>query len=147
MDSGLNAVLWFLAVLAVIPLLLWLLRRSPLGAGLVGGPAAAHGVPRTVAVLPLSPQHKVVTVEVGQGEDRLWLVLGMSPQGLRTLHTMDPGQAPVVTPQAPPQAAFTQLLNRMRTGHTGPGTGPEGRGHDGDGGAGGGGGGGDWTRR
>jgi flagellar protein FliO/FliZ len=121
MQPGLNAVMWFVAILVAIPLVLWLLKRSPLGAGLSGGSAgAAPGVPRPVAVLPLSAGHKLITVEVGQGEDRLWLVLGMSPQGLRTLHTMQPGQVPAATAQVPPQAAFSQLLNRMRSGHLGP---------------------------
>jgi flagellar protein FliO/FliZ len=138
MQPGWNALLWFLAVLALIPLVLWLLRRSPLGAGLTGGSAAAHGVPRAVAVLPLSPQHKLVTVEVGQGDDRLWLVLGLGPQGVSNLHTMDPGQAPPAPAQALPQAAFSQLLSRMRSGQSGPGpSGPGGPGAaDGD-----------WTRR
>ena len=126
MQPGLNAVLWFVAVLAAIPSVLWLLKRSPLGAGLSGGsPGTAPGAPRPVSVLPLSAGHKLVTVEVGQGEDRLWLVLGMSPQGLRTLHTMSPGQAPVAPRQAPPQAAFTQLLNRMRSGGLAPNAGDD----------------------
>ncbi len=125
MQPSLNALLWFVAVLVAIPVVLWLLKRSPLGAGLAGGShGAAPGAPRPVAVLPLSAQHKLVTVEVGQGEDRLWLVLGMGPQGLRTLHTMNPGQARAAGPAPPPQAAFTQLLNRMRNG----GPGPDGRG-------------------
>jgi flagellar protein FliO/FliZ len=67
-------------------------------------------------VLPLSAQQKLVTVEVGQGEDRLWLVLGVTPQGIRTLHTMT-AQTPVedaaVLPP-PPSAAFAQLLARLR---------------------------------
>ncbi len=121
MQPGLNAFLWFVAVLALIPLVLWLLRRSPLGAGLTGGSQGFQpGAPRPVAVLPLSAQHKLVTVEVGHGEDRLWLVLGMGPQGLRTLHTMKPGPAPKAAEQAPPQAAFSQLLKRMRSGNLGP---------------------------
>jgi flagellar protein FliO/FliZ len=129
MQSGLNAFLWFLAVLALIPLVLWVLRRSPLGAGLTGGSNGFKpGAPRPVAVLPLSAQHKLVTVEVGHGDDRLWLVLGMGPQGLRTLHTMNPGPASKAAEQAPPQAAFTQLLNRMRSGNLGPGSGDSGPG-------------------
>jgi flagellar protein FliO/FliZ len=131
MQPGLNAALWFVAVLALIPLLLWLLRRSPLGAGLAGGHTAAHGAPRPVAVLPLTAQHKLVTVEVGQGEDRLWLVLGVGPQGLRTLHTMSPGHAPTVEPQLAPQATFTQLLHRIRGGAMPPGDGSGQRGRDG----------------
>ncbi len=127
LQSGLNALLWFMAVLALIPLVLWLLRRSPLGAGLAGGhKGAASGAPRPVAVLPLSPQHKLVTVEVGQGEHRLWLVLGMGPQGLQTLHTMSPGATSAGATPAPalPQAAFAQLLSRMRSGQTGRGDHP-----------------------
>jgi flagellar protein FliO/FliZ len=119
-QPGWNALLWFGAVVAAIPLVLWLLRRSPLGAGLTGaGRGVVHGAPRPVSVLPLSAQHKLVTVEVGQGEDRLWLVLGMGPQGLRTLHTMNPGVAPVPLENAPPQAAFAQLLTRLRSGSLG----------------------------
>ena len=109
MQPGWTSLLWFAAIVALIPLALWLLKRSPL----VGGSARA-GTPRPVAVMPMSAQHKLVTVEVGQGEDRLWLVLGVSPQGIRTLHTMVPqGPAPDVAP-APPAAAFAQLLSRLR---------------------------------
>ena len=112
MQAGWTSLLWFGAVIAMIPVALWLLKRSSLlGAGL-----ARPGTPHAVAVLPLSAQHKLVTVEVGQGEDRLWLVLGVSQQGIRTLHTMvAQGDAPDLTPP-PPAAAFAQLLSRLR-GH------------------------------
>ena len=110
MQSGLTSLLWFAAVIACIPLALWLLKRSPLA----GGGLARPGTPRAVAVLPLSAQQKLVTVEVGQGDERLWLVLGVSPQGLRTLHTMVP-QTPAIDAAAPPPAAaFAQLLARLR---------------------------------
>ena len=105
--------MWFIAVIAMIPVALWLLKRTPLGGG-----SGLAGTPRAVAVLPLSAQQKVVTVEVGQGEDRLWLVLGVSPQGIRTLHTMAAlGDAPAAMPGGPAgQAAapFAQLLSRLR---------------------------------
>ena len=105
-----SAFLWFGAVLALIPLSLWLLKRTPLG-----GAGTRAGAPRPVAVLPLSAQQKLVTVEVGQGEDRLWLVLGVSPQGIRTLHTMAAqGEAAASAPAQPPAAAFAQLLSRLR---------------------------------
>ena len=110
-----SSLLWFAAIIAFIPVALWLLKRSPWA----GGAMVKPGTPRPVAVLPLSAQQKLVTVEVGQGEDRLWLVLGVSPQGIRTLHTMVP-QADAASPPAPlPAAAFAQLLSRMR----GPGAG------------------------
>ena len=105
-----SAFLWFGAVLALIPLSLWLLKRTPLG-----GAGTRAGAPRPVAVLPLSAQQKLVTVEVGQGEDRLWLVLGVSPQGIRTLHTMAAqGESTPAVPAQPPAAAFAQLLSRLR---------------------------------
>ncbi len=109
---NLTSLLWFAAIVAAIPVTLWLLRRTPLAGGM-----ARPGTPRAVAVLPLSAQQKLVTVEVGQGEDRLWLVLGVSPQGIRTLHTMAAqAEAAPPMPPAPPAAAFHQLLSRLR-GH------------------------------
>ena len=110
MQPAWGSLLWFAAVIALIPLALWLLKRSQvLGSGML-----RPGTPRPVAVLPLSSQHKLVTVEVGHGDDRVWLVLGVSPQGLRTLHTMVP-QAPAIDAAAPPPAAaFAQLLARLR---------------------------------
>jgi flagellar protein FliO/FliZ len=112
MQPGFGSLLWFVAVIALIPLALWLLKRTPMG-----GAGQRAGAPKPVAVLPLSAQNKLVTVEVGQGEDRLWLVLGVSAQGIRTLHTMAAqGPAPDApdTVPAPPHAAFAQLLGRLR---------------------------------
>jgi flagellar protein FliO/FliZ len=108
-----TAVLWFCAIVAMIPLALWVLKRTPMG-----GAAGTPGTPRAVAVMPLSAQQRLVTVEVGQGDERLWLVLGVTPHGIRTLHTMAP-QTPVQhAPSPPPAAAFAQLLGRLR-GSTG----------------------------
>ena len=119
MQPGLGtSVLWFVVVIALIPLALWLLKRTPLAGAGSGRP----GAPRTVAVLPLSAQHRVVTVEVGQGEHRRWLVLGVSPQGLATLHRMPPQDGPAA-PAAPagPGSAFAQLLGRRARDAKAPG--------------------------
>ena len=110
MQAGWSSLFWFAAVIALIPVALWLLKRSPMLGGGLGKP----GTPRPVAVLPLSSQHKLVTVEVGQGDDRVWLVLGVSPQGLRTLHTMVPQAPAAEAASPPPAAAFAQLLGRLR---------------------------------
>ena len=113
MPNTFSSVLWFVAIIAFIPLALWLLKRSPWA----GGAMVKPGTPKPVAVLPLSAQQKIVTVEVGQGEERLWLVLGVSAQGVRTLHTMA-AQGPATdgpdTQPAPPSATFAQLLTRLR---------------------------------
>jgi flagellar protein FliO/FliZ len=117
MPLNITSLLWFLAIVAMIPLTLWLLKRTPMG-----GAGGRPGAPRTVAVLPLSAQQKIVTVEVGQGEERLWLVLGVSAQGVRTLHTMAAqtgGPDAAEAAPAAPAATFAQLLTRLRGGPDG----------------------------
>lgn len=117
MQQTWTALLWFAVVVAAIPLVLWLVKRTPLAGG--GG---ALGTPRAVAVMPLSASQRLVTVEVGQGEERLWLVLGVTPQGIRTLHTMAPQAAALPAAPPPPAAAFAQLLGRLRQTPSGPGS-------------------------
>ena len=51
--------LWFGAVIALIPLALWLLKRTPMGG------ASSGGLMRSVAALPLSASQRIVTVEGG----------------------------------------------------------------------------------
>ena len=109
MGAGLTSLFSFVAVIAAIPLVLWLVRRSSLGGGL-----AAGGM-RRIAVLPLSPSQKLITVEVGSGDSRCWLVLGVTPGSISTLHTMlpqDENLPPV--PQPTPTTTFAQLLNRLQ---------------------------------
>jgi flagellar protein FliO/FliZ len=101
MGSAFGSLLGFVAIVALIPLALWLLKRTPIGGG------AAHGVMRTVAMLPISANQRLLTVEVGSGDDRKWLVLGVTPAGITTLHTMAP-QA--IEPAAAPLPPFAQLL-------------------------------------
>ena len=107
MNSGaaFTSLLWFIAILALIPAALWSLKRTPAGG------AAMQGAMRTVAVLSLSPSQRLVTVEVGCGEARRWLVLGVTGQQITTLHEMAPQEeAPVVAPAVTP---FAQLLARF----------------------------------
>jgi flagellar protein FliO/FliZ len=108
MASGLTSLIAFIAIIAMIPFVLKLLKRTPMGG------AGAQGLMRTVAVLPVSPSQRLVTVEVGSGEDRRWLVLGVSPQHIATLHTMAPqADMPAVTPPAFAETPFGQVLARF----------------------------------
>ena len=107
MNGSLAPLLWFVGVVALIPVALWLLKRTPIGA------AAASGPMRTVSALPLSASQRIVTIEVGSGDERLWLVLGVTPQSIRTLHTMAPHDPAPLAP-ATPQTTFAQLLQRVR---------------------------------
>jgi flagellar protein FliO/FliZ len=97
----------FVLILALIPAALWLLKRTPLGGHATGAPM------RLVGALPLSPNQRVVTVEVGQGEDRRWLVLGVSPAGISTLHSLPP-QAELPPAAQATGSVFAQLLQRQQ---------------------------------
>jgi len=107
MNSSLLPFVWFLAILCLIPLALWLLKRTPLGGG-----AHTQGIMRVVAQLPISPNQRLLTVEVGQGEDRRWLVLGVTGQQISALHEMPPqAESPTSSMSAP----FAQMLGaRLR---------------------------------
>jgi len=108
MPSGLSSLLWFCAIVAAIPLTLWFLKRTPLGG------AGGAGVMKSIAMLPLSTSQRIVTIEIGSGDDRRWLVLGVTPGSITTLHTMAPQQA--AAPPSPGQVhpAFAQIFGRLR---------------------------------
>ncbi len=107
MPTSLAPLLWFAAIIALIPAMLWLLKRSP------AGRLASHGGLRNVATLALSPNQRVVTVEVGSGADRRWLVLGVTPQNVTLLREMAPqDEAPAAV--AASGSSFAQLLGRSR---------------------------------
>ena len=106
-SSALTSLLWFIAIIAMIPFALRLLKRTPMGG------AGTHGLMRSVAVLPISPSQKLVTVEVGSGAERRWLVLGITAGSITTLHTMVPQDEALAMP-ATAETPFAQLLSRMR---------------------------------
>ena len=117
MTPGLSSLFWFFAVIALIPLVLWLVKRTPVGR------ASGTGAMRSVSVLPLSASQRIVTVEVGRGESRCWLVLGVTGQSISTLHTMPPQDEQAAQPpgmfgsaQTPGAAGttFGQLLQRLQ---------------------------------
>jgi len=110
-SSFIGPVAAFVLILALIPAALWLLKRTPLGGG------GTAGLMRVVGALPLSPNQRIVTVEVGSGDERRWLVLGVSPAGISTLHTLPP-QADAPSSTGVPLPLFAQLLQRQqRTGN------------------------------
>ena len=107
-NSALMPLLAFVAVVALIPLLLWLLRRS----GYAGVPN--DGLLRTVSSLSLSPSQRVVVVALQQGAVQRWLVLGVTNERIATLTTLDaPDDVPleIRQPQAPTVA---QMIARWR---------------------------------
>ena len=107
-QSLLTTILSFIGILLLIPIALWLLKRTPMGG------AAASGQMRTIATQPISPSQRLMIVEVGQGEDRRWLVLGVTGQNINTLHTMAPQPENTAATQQP----FAQLLGKFNKGPT-----------------------------
>ncbi|MDC8786358.1 flagellar biosynthetic protein FliO [Roseateles koreensis] len=118
MNSSLLPFVWFLAILCLIPLALWLLKRTPMG-----GSLNPQGQMRVVAQLPLSPNQKLLTVEVGQGEHRRWLVLGVTAQQISTLHELPPqaeapGRGGINSTGGPGDSgnSFAQMLGKRLRG-------------------------------
>ena len=108
-STGLSSLLWFVAIVAMIPLALWLLKRTPMGG------AGSHGLMRSIAVLPISTNQRLLTVEVGHGDERRWLVLGVTAHNITTLHSMAPQDDAVAAPAGTvPPLPFAQLLARLR---------------------------------
>jgi flagellar protein FliO/FliZ len=108
-SNGLNSLLWFVAIIAMIPVALWLLKRTPMGG------AASNHLMRSISALPLSASQRIVTVEVGQGDERRWLVLGVTATSITTLHTMAPQADAAPAPAgAAVTTPFAQLLGKMR---------------------------------
>ncbi len=106
-ETLMTSLLWFVAIVAMIPLALWLLKRTPMGG------ASTGGIMRSIAALPLSASQRIVTIEVGSGDERRWLVLGVTAHSITTLHTMAP-QVEAATPTAPVVPPFAQLLAKLK---------------------------------
>lgn len=103
--SILQVVAGLAAVLAMVWAIAWLLKRfSPVH-------GSRSGLVRVIGGAALGQRERIVVVEVGG----TWLLLGVAPGQVRTLHTM-PRTEPAVAPGAPaPQAAgFATWLRRVR---------------------------------
>lgn len=83
-------------------------------------PGAAHRAGPSLQVLggvALGPQQRVVTLQVGQGEQAVCLVLGVSPGSVTALHQMPLPEAPAAsaTPgDTPAPAGFAARLALFR---------------------------------
>jgi flagellar protein FliO/FliZ len=113
MTQSLLLVALFVALLACLPWAIKRLRlRTPAGA------LAAGAAPRLVSSLAVGPQQRVVTVEVGPAGGRVQLVLGVTGQSIRCLHTLaspeaaPPSVADAVAPgtASPSPSPFAALL-------------------------------------
>lgn len=94
-----------LALLFIVALLLgaaWLARK------LSGGKGFGQGGMKILGGVALGPRERIVLIEAGD----TWLVIGIVPGQIRTLHRMPRTALPSDTPEAPPTApaAFADWL-------------------------------------
>ena len=115
MPNALSSMLWFIAIVALIPITLYFLKRTPLGG------AGGANVMKSIAALPLSTSQRIVTIEVGHGAEKRWLVLGVTPTSITTLHSMaaQDVEAALGIGAQPVHPAFAQILGRFRRGTDG----------------------------
>ena len=110
----------FVAAMACLP---WLVRRLqqknllPRGMGMARG---ATPVPAQVlGSLAIGPQQRVVTVQVGEGDEAVRLVLGVSAQQIQCLHVLNAKSAYAQVAQqsvanASGSSSFTESLIRAQ---------------------------------
>ena len=110
----------FVAAMACLP---WLVRRLqqknllPRGMGMARGAAPLQQ--QVLGSLAIGPQQRVVTVQVGEGNDAVRLVLGITVQQIQCLHVL---QAQTESAQAAHSslakqeaaASFTDSLTRAQ---------------------------------
>ena len=108
MASAWTSLAAFALVIALIPLSLWLLKRTQTLRPAHGGPLSLH------SSLALGPRERIAIVRAG---DR-WLVLGITAQAIATLAELD--EAPPAAASAPVglvlPGAFAQVLGGLRRG-------------------------------
>ena len=108
LQNALPAVGLLLAMMVVA----WLLqrwRRHLPNVSRQAGPSL-----KVMNALPLGPQQRVVTVQVGEGEARVCLVLGVTPGGITALHQMPlPAEPLGEMPAAGQGDGFKARLNQL----------------------------------
>lgn len=99
-----------LLIIALIFVAAWFARRSGVAT------RASNQLPlKIIGTLSISPRDRVVVVEV----DDQWLVLGVGPQGVRTLHALPARPLPAdhgTVPNPAFQATLRSLLRRQKPG-------------------------------
>jgi flagellar protein FliO/FliZ len=105
MSQAWFGILFFVLVLAMIPVgLKWIQRRIT---GVTDGSATS---PKIVSALAVGPHQRVVTIEVGPEEGRVWLTLGVTQQSVTCLHTAAVPKTEAATIGASPQSLTASEL-------------------------------------
>jgi flagellar protein FliO/FliZ len=91
MAQSLFGVLVLVLLFAGLP---WALKAAKKRFGLVHN--SPDGQAKIVSVVALGQTQRVVTVEVGPSDAKVWLVLGVTAQAVTCLHTIAPPALPAV---------------------------------------------------
>ncbi len=89
MSQTLITVAVFVLLLALVPFGIKWIQSRP-GSAMAG---IGSGT-RVISAVAVGPQQRVVTVEVGPQDARIWLVLGVTQQSIGCLHTIAPPAGP-----------------------------------------------------
>ena len=110
MSQAWISVVFVVVLLALVPVALkWVQRRTGLGV------ASAAVASKIVSVVGVGPHQRVVTVEVGPEDARVWLTLGVTQQQITCLHTfvlprdttLQSGQSLYPLPEERPESSNT----------------------------------------
>ena len=103
MGSVVQAILALLLILGLLLATAWLARK------VTGGKGFGQGGLTVIGGVALGPRERIVLVEV----DDTWLVIGIVPGQIRTLHRLPKGSLPATTGAGPVEASFSHWLKTI----------------------------------
>lgn len=108
--STIALVVVFVVLLALVPLALrWAQQRGLVRSGGALGDGRL-GPLQVVQAVAVGPQQRVVTVEAGPANERVWLVLGVTAHSVNALHVLPQSKGGGAPPAAAAHSSFAQTL-------------------------------------
>ncbi|MDR2188564.1 MAG: flagellar biosynthetic protein FliO [Azonexus sp.] len=109
---GVSAGTYMQAALALALIVSLLVGAAWLARKVSGGKGFGQGGMRVVGGVALGPRERIVLLEIGEE----WLVVGIVPGQIRTLHRLPKGELPAAG--LPGQPAFAQWLQNIKQRQT-----------------------------
>ena len=109
MESAGLMLFWLIAIVVLIPAALWLLKRS--GVRGMGVSSSNTALLKTVAQVGVGPGQRVVTMEFTVGDQKKWIVLGVTAHQITPLYTTD-APDPVEVEADASASSFPAIMRR-----------------------------------